>query len=44
MQVQDLVENKTIIYSSIREASRALNILEQTISIYLKRNQTKPSF
>ena len=41
-QVLDLSNNTTTVYSSIREASRALNILEQTISIYLKRNQTKP--
>jgi hypothetical protein len=38
----DLSNNNTITYSSLREASRALNILKQTISKYLSNNQTKP--
>lgn len=42
IKVQDLVENKTTIYSSLREASKALNIWKQTISKYLINNQTKP--
>ena len=40
-QLLDLVANKTIIYSSYREAARALNIDKQVISDYFNRNQIK---
>jgi hypothetical protein len=42
VQVQDLIENKTIIYSSYRKAARALNIDKQIIIDYFNRNQSKP--
>lgn len=42
VQVQDLVKSQTIIYSSYREAARALNIDKQIISDYFNRNQIKP--
>jgi len=42
VQVLDLSNNSTIIYSSLREASRALNIRVEIISKYLSRKQSKP--
>ena len=42
VQVQDLVANKTIIYSSYREAARALNINRQAIFNYFSNKQSKP--
>jgi hypothetical protein len=42
VQVQDLVENQTIIYSSYREAARALSIDKKIITDYFNRNQIKP--
>jgi len=42
VQVQDLSNNTTVVYSSIREAARALNIRDIRISEYLNRNQIKP--
>jgi group I intron endonuclease len=42
IEVFDLKENTTIIYYSIREAARALDILPSAISNYFARNQQKP--
>jgi len=42
VQVLDLVENKTTVYSSLREAARALNIRDIRISEYFNREQSKP--
>ena len=42
IQVLDLETNTKTIYNSISAAAKALNILQQTISVYFKRNQTKP--
>ena len=42
VQVQDLIENKTTVYSSLREAARALNIRDIRISEYFNREQSKP--
>jgi hypothetical protein len=45
IQVLDLGASPTntkTIYNSISAAAKALNILQQTISVYFKRNQTKP--
>ncbi|RPB18023.1 hypothetical protein L211DRAFT_883852, partial [Terfezia boudieri ATCC MYA-4762] len=41
IQVQDLVADKATVYSSYREAARALNISVEIISKYLSRNQSK---
>jgi hypothetical protein len=42
VQVQDLSNNSTMIYASIREAALALNIRDIRISEYFNRNQIKP--
>src|SRR5205807_1114710 len=39
IEVTDIKNNITIYYDSISEAARALNILQASISMYLKNNQ-----
>ncbi len=42
IEVTDLETNTKTIFNSISAAAKALNILQQTISVYFKRNQQKP--
>lgn len=42
IEVLDLLENITISYNSMREASRVLNISSGIITTYFKQNQQKP--
>ena len=42
IEVLDLLENITISYNSMREASRVLNISPGIITTYFKQNQQKP--
>jgi hypothetical protein len=42
IEVTDIKNNTTTSYDSIREAARALNINQSSISMFLKNNQQKP--
>ena len=42
IEVTDIVNNTTILYNSINEAARALNINKSSIQTNLKSNSNKP--